>query len=596
LEQQGGDEMILQALCEYYKRKAAHNSDSIAPQGFEYKEIPFVLVLDKSGAVVNLENTYEGEGKNKRAKRFLVPKTVKKSSGISSNLLWENPEYALGIKVKSAEKRVVEMHDAFIKKTDTLGQINDDGYNALKRFLSKPNKGDILEEKAKTDEDFANNLTQMIEKGLSLTFRLQGENNIIAESQTLKQAVVSFDKGNDSQRDICLVSGRQDFIERVHPAIKGVWGCQSAGGNIVSFNTQAFCSYGKEQSYNAPMGKEAVFSYTTALNALLDRDLQQRIQVGDASTIFWAEKENKLEKDFLYFFNMPQSDNPDAGIEAVKALFQSVENGMPNIIDGNKKFYVLGLSPNAARISVRFFVNSTIKEMSVNIYRHFKDLEIVRPPFESEFLPLFKLLCSTAAQGKADNIAPHLSGDFMIAVLKGLPYPKTLLQALINRIKAEQRIDYYRAALIKAYLNRLARYKKEKEEITVSLNENANQGYVLGRLFATLEKLQSEAQGDINSTVMRYYGTASSSPVAVFANLMRLHQHHLNNLKSKDRGVYFKKLISEIQGKIDDEKGYPSYLSLAEQGMFAIGYYQQRQDFFKTKEDKSNTENQVKGE
>jgi CRISPR-associated protein Csd1 len=326
------------------------------------------------------------------------------------------------------------------------------------------------------------------------------------------------------------------------------------------------------------------------------------MRIGDITIVFWSAKQNNFENTLPFLFSFPK-DNPDAGTNAVNALLESVENGALDNDDNKTEFYVLGLSPNAARISVRFFIKDTVKGMSRNIAQHFKDLKIDKPSFENEFLPLFRLLVSTATLGKSENIAPHLAGDFMMSVLQGLPYPATLLQAVINRIKAEQEINYPRAALIKAYLTRLTGHNKPKEEIKVSLNkENTDQGYVLGRLFATLEKLQEDAQGTTNSTIMRFYGSASSTPVAVFANLMRLHHHHLNKLSKEKPGmaVNYEKLIGEIQNKImiinSGAIAYPTHLSLGQQGLFAVGYYQQRQDFFKTKEEKAEIENQSKGE
>jgi len=563
--------MILQALAQYYKRKSENDIDSIAREGFEYKEIPYVVVLDRNGDVFQIEVTYQGEGKAKRAKSFLVPKGIKKSSGIASNLLWENPEYALGVKIKSDEQRIVEMRKAFIDKLMTLGEIDDEGLKALNLFLSKGNN--INSDDLKTIAE---------DKKAIITFKLQGENNIIAESDTVKKAIESLQSDGDNKAR-CLITGEEDNIKDLHDAIKGVWGAQASGGNIVSFNLPAFRSYGKEQGYNAPCGEKAIFAYTTALNSLLGKDSTQRMQVGDASMVFWSAKQNDFEKMFPLFFMMPK-DNLDVGTNAVKALFESINNGSINNDDSKQEFYVLGLSPNAARISVRFFIKDTIKGMSENIVQHFKDLEIVKPSFENEFLPLFKLLVLTAVQSKAENIAPHLEGDFMMSILKGLPYPATLLQAVINRIKAEQNINYARAALIKAYINRF----RGKEEIKVALDkENTNRGYVLGRLFATFEKLQEEAQGETNSTIMRFYGSASSTPIAVFANLMRLHQHHLDKLSKENRGLAInrEKLIGEIMNKIsiNGDIAYPANLSLIDQGNFSVGYYHQRQDFFKTK-------------
>lgn len=583
--------MILQALSEYYQRKVANDSSSIAPEGFEYKEIPFVLILDRQGNIVNLESTYEGEGKSRKAKSFLIPKSVKKTSGISSNLLWENPEYALGIPIKNEHQRVSLMHKEFIRRIDFLREVEDDGLKSLKLFLDKPDKLNLLQEKAKTDKSFDEILKQLLDKPLPMTFKLQNESSIIIKSNVVRGAIKSFSNSNseESEKTLCLVTGNRDSIEQLHPAIKGVWGGQSTGSNIVSFNLKSFCSYNKKQGDNAPVGKKAAFAYTTALNTLLGKDSNQRIQVGDASTVFWAAKSSgkEFEKTLYSLFSKPDKDNPDRGTEDVKSLFKLVENGVSNVPDGDTEFYVLGLSPNAARISVRFWVKSTIAQMAYNISHHFKDL-CIKSSYKSGFLSLFRLLISTAVQGKADNIVPHLAGDFMSAILKNLPYPTILLQLVMNRIKAEQKIDYPRAALIKAYLNRLARKNNKKEEIEVSLNtNNENQGYVLGRLFATFEKTQEEAQGETNSTIMRYYGSASSTPVTVFSTLMKLHHHHLDKLGkvNKGRAVNFEKLVSEITSKINNTKGYPLHLSLEDQGMFSIGYYQQRQEFFKKRED-----------
>ncbi|MCA6071913.1 MAG: type I-C CRISPR-associated protein Cas8c/Csd1, partial [Endomicrobium sp.] len=395
-----------------------------------------------------------------------------------------------------------KMHQEFKNEIDLLGKQEDKGLNALKLFLEKSDKEKLLQEK------FAEGLKVLLEdKKALITFKLKGESDIIAKSKILLNSIIgikNLKKFDKAEKTTCLISGEKDIIEELHPSIKGVWGAQSSGANIVSFNSPAYCSYGKEQGNNSPSGIKAVFAYTTALNFLLDKKSQQKIQIGDSSTIFWAAKENNLESNFASFFNMSPKDNPDKGVNAVKALLKSVKGGALSNDDSKTKFYVLGLSPNAARIAVRFFIKDTVRGMSENIAKHFQDLEIDRPSFESEFLPLFKLLVSTAVLGKPENIAPHLAGDFMMSVLKGLSYPVMLLQAVINRIKAEQQITYPRAALIKAYLNRLSR-KTQKEEITVSLNkENTNPGYVLGRLFATLEKLQEEAQGETNSTIMRY--------------------------------------------------------------------------------------------
>lgn len=582
--------MILQELQEYYNRKAVDSESSIAPEGFESKEIPFILVLDEEGDIVNLECTYEGEKKAKRAKVFLVPQSVKKTSGIEANLMWENPEYALGIQIKSKDAKVHLMHEAFKKRIKSLGELEFIGFKALNKFLEKSNKKELLEKKAAKDIDFLENLKLFLEKGLNISFRLNGEKELIVQNSKVIEALNSFSNTVDnSNMSVCLVTGTKDLIKRLHPSIKGVWGTQSSGGNIVSFNLPSSNSYCKEQGYNAPVGKKAVFAYTTALNQLLRKDSQQRIQVGDATAVFWSAKENSLnfEQSFAALMGMSPKDNPDRGVKAVSDLFESIKNGVFNTNDGKTKFYVLGLSPNVARISIKFWINGTIQSMAENIAQHFDDLKIVKPLNDNAFLSLFSLLVSTAVQGKSENILPNLSGDLMRAILdKNSLYPRILLQIVINRIKADHKINYSRMALVKAYLNRLNRKSNNpKEEITVSIdNNNTNIGYCLGRLFATLEKIQEEAMNNLNSTILdRFYGAASSTPASVFATLMKMYFHHLNKMgKDKEgRRIYFEKLVGEILSKISN---YPSHLSLENQGLFSIGYYHQRRDFFTKKE------------
>ncbi|MCL4491530.1 MAG: type I-C CRISPR-associated protein Cas8c/Csd1, partial [Nitrospirae bacterium] len=153
----------------------------------------------------------------------------------------------------------------------------------------------------------------------------------------------------------------------------------------------------------------------------------------------------------------------------------------------------------------------------------------------------------------------------------------------IRRIRAEQEVTYPRASLIKAVLVRKARYKNEKEEIAMGLDAgNTNAGYRLGRLFAVLEKIQEEASPGINATIRdRFYSSASSTPVTVFSHLLKLKNHHIAKLENKGRAVNFEKLVGEI---VDDINDFPAHLSLDDQGRFAVGYYHQRQDFFKKKD------------
>jgi len=304
--------------------------------------------------------------------------------------------------------------------------------------------------------------------------------------------------------------------------------------------------------------------------------------VGDASTVFWAEKPGHLlETLAVDIFGEPLKDDPDRNVRAVESLFKSPQTGVFATDGDTTRFYVLGLAPNAARIAVRFWHTGTVDELARRFRRYFDDLEIVRPGFEKPYLSLFRLLVSVASLGKAENIPPNLAGDVMRAILAGTPYPATLFQGALRRIRAEcGDVSRPRAALLKACLNRM-NFTNEKE-ITVSLDEtNPNPGHRLRRLFAVLEKIQEEAQPGINATIRDgYYGAASSTPVTVFGTLVKLSKHHLAKLENRGRAVNLEKLVGAIVDGLND---FPAHLPLADQGRFAIGYYHQRQAFFTTK-------------
>ncbi|MEO8768296.1 MAG: type I-C CRISPR-associated protein Cas8c/Csd1 [Nitrosospira sp.] len=568
--------MILQALCDYYERKP-----DLPRSGFETKSIPFVIEIDHAGQVVQIEDTRNVEGKKRISRNFLVPQGEKKTSGIVANLLWDNAEYVLGVTSRGKPDRVQEQYAAFQTRLDKLSRrIEDAGLKAVSLFFKVANKTRLEADPL---------WSEILESNPVLTFRLNGDLELICQRPVVRAVLEEKAAADDITQITCLVSGKSDQFERLHTAIRGVRDAQTSGANIVSFNKEAFNSFGKEQGANAPVGKRTAFAYTTALNYLLSKESKQRIQVGDASTVFWSEAQTELEDIFADLFDEPSKDDPAKQIRAVEALFKSPQTGVLTDDGDDTHFYVLGLAPNAARISIRFWLIGTISEMSARIRQHFDDLQIAHASFEKPYLSLFRLLVSTAVQGKAENITPHLAGEFMRAILAGLPYPATLLQAVIRRIRAEREVKYPRAALIKACLNRQIRYSQSQEkEITVSLDENNNNpGYRIGRLFAALEKVQEEAVNPGATIRDRFYGAASSTPVTVFANLMKLKNHHLAKLEA-GRAHYFEKLISQIMSDIND---FPPHLSLADQGRFAIGYYHQRQAFF-TKSGSTPSDNQ----
>lgn len=584
--------MILQALNDYYLRKTRLPDSDLAPPGFERKPIPFLVVVTATGEFAALQDTREGEGRNRLAKSYLVPQTAEGTSGISANLLWDNPEYVFG---KAAPKkleeklakattdkkreaifaRLVDKRRAFFQKLkDRFAESNDAGIRAVLSFLERGDFSKVFEHPL---------WPEVLENGANLTFRLEGDEGPVCEREGVFETLSTDEADSSEYTALCLVSGESDVIKRTHPPIVGVWGAKSTGALLVSFQKDSgYDSYGKEQGFNAPVGKRAAFAYTTALNHLLAKGSKQRIQVGDASTVFWAEKSgHPMETLFPGVFGEPDKDDPDSGTQAVAALLAAPHSGSEFFEDGDTRFYVLGLAPNVARIAVRFWEVKTVGGLAVNIRKHFDHLRIVHAPHEPETLSLFRLLVATATQGKAENIPPNLGGELMRSAMGNLPYPQTLLGGAIRRIRAEREVSYPRAAIIKACINR----NEGREELKVSLDEsNINPAYRLGRLFAVLERVQERASPNLNATIRdRYYGAASATPMTVFPTLLKLKNHHIGKLDNKGEAVNHEKLIGEI---IDGIADFPAQLGLQDQGRFAVGYYHQRQAFF-SKSDKS---------
>jgi CRISPR-associated protein Csd1 len=591
--------MILQALNGYYRRKCddADPAQRLPVFGLEQKEIPFVLEITTEGELVQLLDTrILNEKKKKVAQTFRVPQGVKKTSGVAANLLWDTLEYVLGVDTKGKPERVVEQHAQFMARIQALpqGAREDVGIQAIFKFFESFNLPQLEAQPI---------WAQALESNAVMSFRLRGDVDLVCQRPAVAKAVLNVTTDADARLAMCLVTGEDSPIQRLHASIKGVWGAQSSGANIVSFNARAFESHGKteRQGENAPVSQAAAFAYTTALNHLLRKDSDQRIQVGDASTVFWADRDSEFESIAADIFGDPPKDDPDRGAHAVQALLNAIQSGQHGGQDAGNRFHVLGLAPNAARISIRFYHCLPLAELGERISQHFKDLEIARGPNDPQYPSLKRLLqavcLGTGSQpyGDIERVPPNLGGAIVDAVFAGpdVPYPSLWLNAAVGRCRAEQNVNYYRAAAIKACLNRQIRRSSvtptnnpppEKEFRPMLDLTNPSPVYRMGRLFAALEKVQEEASPGLNATIRdRYYGAASSTPVAVFTTLLRLKNSHLKKL-SVGRGLWFEKLLGEILGTVAD---FPKHLPLPDQGRFALGYYHQRQDFFTKKPDDS---------
>jgi CRISPR-associated protein Csd1 len=578
---------ILQALKGYYDRAAEREPTAIAELGYSDEKISFVLVIDADGKVVADEDWRDTDGRKPQPRLMPVPASFKRPGKTpKSFFLWDKTAFALGV-TEGGENQPfapsLKRHEAFRQiHLDNLANEQDEGLTALRRFVET------------WSPDNFSKLTHAAEMlDTNIVFRLNGEAGFIHDRPAAKDIwrKVRASIGADSSQ--CLVTGAQEPVARLHPAIKNIPG-QTMGGSIVSFNLNAFTSYGLEQGDNAPVSETAAFAYTTALNRLLRTDSRNRIQLADATTVFWAEAQDAADAEaaegFFSFLSEPP-DDADATTK-MRPVMERMEQGRPLDIpelhfkDGTK-FYILALSPNASRLSVRFWEMTTLGGLGRAFHRHFEDLLIEPKPWNAQLPAIKRLLIQTAPLGDSDRIPANLAGELMRAILTGRRYPQTLLSQAIIRFRSD-RTDKsqtraalgLRTALIKACLTRDFRFDIEKEDIPVNLDKsNMNPGYRLGRLFAVLEGVQSAALPGLNATIRdRFYAAASATPCSVFPILISKSNHHLSNLKKTDKGglaIWFEREIGEIIGGFPAGE-FPRLLKLQDQGRFAIGYYQQR--------------------
>ncbi len=585
--------MILQSLYNYYQRKSALGDNQVAPLGFEWVAIPFIIIIDKDGKFIDIHDTRELDGNKKIAKQFLVPHRVKKASKIIPNLLWDYAPYIFGLDKKNDEHKAAQRKLAFENNIiNTFSNLPSDiGVNAVLSIL-KNGQLDTLHQHPLWPE--------ISNPASAIAFQLLNDTELVCHREIIQKVIEDQHNNSHNNLHTCLITGEPGEIARLHPYIKGLAFGQPSGTNIVSYNFDAACSFNKKQGENAPISIPASEAYTTALNKLLEKSSNQKILFGETTIVFWAAKQDDMENILGELFSRnfkktdDKTDDPDAGVKAVESLYKKPLTGDGFISDENKtQFFVLGLTPNVSRIAINFWHVCPIAELAKNIRQHFDDIKITHSIKQPEYLTLYQLLSAVALQNDIKNVPPNLIAETMQSILKGTQYPHILLQSTLRRIRAAHtedqkhpvhKVNYARVALLKAIITRsISKINAQEKENLMSLSTtNQNIGYQLGRLFAVLEKTQNEALGDLNASICdRYYGAASSTPIVVFPNLIKLNNHHLSQLTNNGRKVNLIKLIGEIVNNFQD---FPSVLSLPDQGRFAIGYYHQMQYFY-TKSD-----------
>jgi len=584
--------MILQALVKYYEILANDEECDIPRLGYSKANVSYAVNISLQGELLNIIPLKTSVQRGKKIvevpQRMEVPEQEKKSVNIVSNFLCEKASYVFGIENKGKPERAKACFEAFKHlHLKILKDVDHETAQAIVNYVSRWDVNKALNHPALIpylDDNFFS---------ANFIFKING-GEYVHQNPMIRQAWERYKSNKGSTKRMqCLVTGQESSIARLHPSIKGVRGTKAAGGSLVSFNERAYESYGREdeQGLNAPVSEYATFAYTTALNYLLADDAY-KLYLGDATVVFWAASPKKIYQDFMaLYLNGGELGNgeaiikDEAAIKEIKSVFEKIAQGKPigdlsDVFDQETHFYILALSPNAARLAVRFFYVNTFGEFVKKVGKHYEDLRIEKQyPTDPDIISLRKLLDETVSPKSKDKaVSPLLAGTVLRAIITGAPYPAALYNSILLRIKAEKQISYCKASIIKAYLSR----NKEgfKEVLTMALNEQSdNPAYILGRLFAVLEKAQEDANPGINTTIKdRYFTSACATPATVFPVLLRLAQHHISK---SEYGSVSNKRIAQLLDKLDIANNpFPANLSLEQQGVFILGYYHQRNALF----------------
>lgn len=580
--------MILQALTEYYR--ALERQGKIAAPGWGPVKVSFALCIGDDGTLQQAVSVQTEQVRGKKtvlAPRVVsLPAPVKRTVGVAANFLCDNSSYMLGVDDKGKPERTRLCFEACkALHEQALDGVDSPAARAILAFFRAWEP-----EKDRENAALLEHLEEILAGG-NLVFRT--EEGFVHDDPAVRQAWEAYyNTSGDGPQGVCLVTGEQGPIESVHPAIKNVAGAQSSGAALVSFNAPAFCSYGKEQNLNAPTGKYAAFAYTAALNHLL-ADREHVYRVGDATVVCWAKGGGSFYQSLFGWAAMGQSE-PSYDESELRGMVKRLCRGEAvdfhaERLDPGMDFYVLGLSPNASRLSVRFFLRNTFGGFLRNAEAHQERLKIVRPSFDKfEGLPLWKLLGETVNQNTRDKVpAPELAGEVVRAILTDTRYPATLLNGATLRIRAEREVTRGRAAILKAYYLKNSHPDVPKEVLTVGLNEGSTHiPYTLGRVFSVLEAIQSAANPGVKTTIKdKYFNSAAATPAAIFPLLISLAQKHLKKLRGSNTGlaIALDKQLTDLLNRLGEN--YPTRMNLPQQGAFQLGYYQQLQARYQKKEE-----------
>ncbi len=578
---------ILAALNSAYERLAL--KDKVPSFGFSNQKVSYLISLNPDGSVAGAPwDLRDISGKTPVAVQKQVPQPPKKTSGVAPNYLWGDTAYVLGVaEAGKTDKNLAKKRQAFMDyHVQAVADTKDEGLQAFLAFLKQWTPESFAE------QDWPDDIKKGI-PGQNVIFALESErqHDVYLHHRPVARSIwARLCSEEDKKVAVCLVTGHRAPVARLHPSVKGVWDAQPSGASIVSYNKDSFVSYGHEQGDNAPVSEAAAFGYTTALNKFLEKGSHNRIQIGDATTLFWADASEAAETAEAVFASLFGADI-DEELQAkahLLPILERIRNGQrldavaPGLAKG-VRFYVLGLAPNASRLSIRFWMEDTFGTLMENYQRFLSDMR-VDPADHNDHTALWQYLLETAVLGKRENVPPTLAGEWMRAILTGTNYPYTLLSTVLMRIRADGHVNARRVAILKSILVRNLKMKG----VPVAFDpDNRNKGYLLGRLFALYEQVQRAALGDkVNATIKdKFYGSASAQPRKVFALLESGSANHLSKIGKQNMGrkVNLEKQIADIMGLMTPgEDPFPASLSAEQQALFGLGYYHQRSEFFKS--------------
>lgn len=642
--------MPLKSLFELYNILIADETSGIAPDGYSPVNVSYAIVISTSGELKTLLPLFDTVPDKKTTrevpKKMILPNAEIRSSGIRPNFLWDTSAYTLGLSNKDGEegKRKSYSMDRFkaFKRhnLEILNNANSPAANAMRAFLlnfnpeSSPKHPAILRDQE-----------NILAATGFFVFKIDELGIYAHEDPHLKSIWEKyyFMVEEEAETQLCMVTGEVGPYARIHEKVKGVRGAQSTGASLVGFNLDSAESHGKKQGENAPISRNVASGYITALNYLLaSKEPKRNLLIGDTTVVYWSDKPAIIYADiFSLMFSdeqTPENEITDVAANSgqmemftpvtpidpkpirrtinknrlAERIAEKIKNGFPvdsteltNSLEADTRFFVLGLAPNSARISIRFFYKDLFTNLMRKVSKHYKDTRIgLANGLHSDPIPLWRLEAETVSKHvKEKRASPLLAGSLMRSILDDLPYPAALYNAIITRVRADtddekkgiKKINVTRAAIIKAYLTRKTCHIPNhpyKEVLQMTLNENStNKAYLMGRLFAILEKAQENASGgNLNATIKdRYFTTACAAPASVFPVLLRLSQHHISKDDKYGKSSEWK--IRTVMGKLEvEDEPFPRHLNLDEQGIFILGYYHQREDFFTKRTGNSEAE------